>query len=58
MREKELPWWRSGGHAPNAAGPGLIPGQGTRSHMRATIRVHKPQLRSLRAATKEPASGN
>ncbi|TEA24796.1 hypothetical protein DBR06_SOUSAS11110057, partial [Sousa chinensis] len=36
---------------PNAwGGPGLIPGQGTRSHM--------PQLRSLRATTKEPACHN
>ena len=31
-------------HAPNAGGPGLIPGLGTRSHML--------QLRSLPAATK------
>ncbi|TEA31888.1 hypothetical protein DBR06_SOUSAS8310129, partial [Sousa chinensis] len=31
-------------HAPNAGGPGSIPGQGTRSHMHA--------------ATKEPACRN
>ena len=31
--------------APNAGGPGLIPGQGTRSHMHATTK-------SLHAATK------
>ncbi|TEA37298.1 hypothetical protein DBR06_SOUSAS6710032, partial [Sousa chinensis] len=30
--------------APNAGGPGLIPGQGTRSHM--------PQVKILHAATK------
>ncbi|TEA34054.1 hypothetical protein DBR06_SOUSAS2310164, partial [Sousa chinensis] len=32
--------------APNAGGPGLIPGQGTRSHML--------QLKSLHATTKIP----
>ena len=32
-------------HAPNAGGPGSIPGQGTRSHMHATTK-------SLHAATK------
>ena len=31
-------------HAPNAGGLGLIPGQGTRSHM-PQLRVHMPQLR-------------
>ena len=31
---QELPWWSSGeDSAPNAGGLGLIPGQGTRSHM-------------------------
>ena len=30
--------------APNAGGPGLIPGQGTRSHM-PQLRVHMPQLK-------------
>ena len=34
-------------HAPNAGGPGLIPGQGTRSHMHAVTK-------SLHATTKEP----
>ena len=38
-------------HAPNAGGLGLIPGQGTRSHMRATTK-------SSHAATKELASCN
>ena len=33
-------------HAPNAEGPGLIPGQGTRSHMQAATK-------SLYAATKK-----
>ena len=37
--------------APNAGGPGSIPGQGTRSHMHAATR-------SLHATTKEPASCN
>ena len=32
-------------HAPNAVGPGSIPGQGTRSHMHAATK-------SLHAATK------
>ena len=31
-------------HAPNAGGPGSIPGWGTRPHM--------PQIKSLRATTK------
>ena len=31
-------------HAPNARGPGLIPGSGIRSHM-PQLRVCKPQLR-------------
>ena len=31
-------------HAPNVRGPGLIPGQGTRSHM-LQLRVHMPQQR-------------
>ncbi|TEA42194.1 hypothetical protein DBR06_SOUSAS6810117, partial [Sousa chinensis] len=34
-------------HAPNAGGPGSIPGQGTRSYM-PQLRAHMPQL-------KEPA---
>ncbi|TEA38410.1 hypothetical protein DBR06_SOUSAS110291, partial [Sousa chinensis] len=38
-------------HAPNAGGPGSIPGQGTRFHMHATTK-------SSRATTKEPTSCN
>ena len=48
--------------APNAGGPGLIPGQGPRSHTRQ-VRVHMPQgrlsvlsatikIKSLHGATK------
>ena len=37
--------------APNAGGPGLIPGQGTRSHMHAATK-------SSHATTKEPVSRN
>ena len=32
-------------HAPNVGGPGLIPGQETRSHI-LQLRVHTPQPRS------------
>ena len=32
-----------------AGGPGLIPGQGTRSHM-SQLGVHMPQLKILRAS--------
>ena len=60
-------------HAPNAGGPGLIPGQGTRSHRHATTKSSHAttrelvsrnegarllQLRSPRAKTKEPKSHN
>ncbi|TEA34999.1 hypothetical protein DBR06_SOUSAS9710073, partial [Sousa chinensis] len=38
-------------HAPNAGGPGLIPGQGTRSRM-PQPRVHMPQLKIMHAAMK------
>ena len=38
-------------HAPNAGGLGLIPGQGTRSHM-PQLRVHMLQLKILYASTK------
>ena len=38
-------------HAPNAGGPGSIPGQVTRSHM-PQLSVHMPQLKILHAATK------
>ena len=37
--------------APNAGGPGLIPGQGARSHMHAATK-------SSHAATKEPVCHN
>ena len=37
-------------HTPNAGGPGLIPGQGTRSCM-PQLRAHMPQLKILHAAT-------
>ena len=45
----EVQWLRL--HAPNAGGLGLIPGQGTRSHMRATTK-------SWHATTKEPTCRN
>ena len=38
-------------HAPNAGGPGLIPRQGTRSHMHVATE-------SLHVTTKEPACRN
>ena len=38
-------------HGPNAGGPGSIPGQGTRSHMRAATK-------SSHATTKEPTYRN
>ena len=38
-------------HAPSTGGPGLVPGQGSRSHM-LQLRVHMPQLKVPRAATK------
>ena len=38
-------------HAPNAGGPGSIPGQGTKSHM-LQLRVRMPQLKVPRATTK------
>ena len=38
-------------HAPNAGGPGLIPGQGTRSHMHAATK-------SSHAATEDPICRN
>ena len=48
-------------HAPNAGGPGLIPGRGTRFRIRlhaatesshAATKVRTPQLKILHAATK------
>ena len=44
-------------HAPNAGGPGSIPGWGTRSRM-PQLRVHMPQLKILQATTKDPAGHN
>ncbi|TEA11625.1 hypothetical protein DBR06_SOUSAS6910083, partial [Sousa chinensis] len=38
-------------HAPNAGGPGSIPGEGTRSHMHAATK-------SLHATTMEPSCRN
>ncbi|TEA25208.1 hypothetical protein DBR06_SOUSAS1010096, partial [Sousa chinensis] len=38
-------------HAPNAGGPGSIPGQGTRSHMHAATK-------SWHVTTKEPTCCN
>ena len=43
--------WLGLNGVPNAGGPGVIPGQGIRSHM-LQIRVSLSQLKSLRAATK------
>ena len=42
---------------PNAEGPSLIPGQGTRSHV-LQLRVHKPQQKILHAAVtiKDPSA--
>ena len=53
-------------HAPNAGGPGSIPGQGTRSRMHATIkdpsccnqRSHTLQPKIPHAAAKDPAQPN
>ena len=39
--------------APNAGGPGSVPGQGARSHL-PQLRVCMPQLKILHAATKIP----
>ena len=46
MRAKasQVVWWLTL-HTPNVGGPGLIPGQGTRSHI-LQLRVHTPQPRS------------
>ena len=59
MLKQYLGWqWRDfrGGpvaklHSPNAGGLGLIPGQGTRSHM-LQLRVHMPQLKTPHATRK------
>ncbi|TEA31306.1 hypothetical protein DBR06_SOUSAS710061, partial [Sousa chinensis] len=42
-------------HAPNAGGPGSIPGQGTRCHM-PQLRSHVPQLKITHTATKIPCA--
>ena len=39
-------------HAPNAGGPGLIPGQGTRSHMHAAAKSSHAATKSSHAATR------
>ncbi|TEA35208.1 hypothetical protein DBR06_SOUSAS2810076, partial [Sousa chinensis] len=41
--------------APNAGGPGSIPGLGTRSHM-PQLRAHMPQLKILHVAAKIPCA--
>ena len=43
------PWLRL--PAPNAGAPGLIPGQGNRSHV-PQLKIHMPQLKIPHAATK------
>ena len=43
--------------APNAGGPGLIPGQGTRSRM-PQLRAHMLKLKILHATTKDPTHHN
>ncbi|TEA22658.1 hypothetical protein DBR06_SOUSAS14710058, partial [Sousa chinensis] len=45
-------------HVPNAGGQGLIPGQGTRSHMHATTKSPHATTKRLHAATKDPACCN
>ena len=55
-----------GCQAPNAGGPGSIPGQGTRSHMHATTksphaatkRSCMKQLKDLACHSEDPAHGN
>ena len=46
---RRVQWLRL--RAPNAGGPRLIPGQGTRCYT-SQLKVHKPQLKILRAETK------
>ncbi|TEA35753.1 hypothetical protein DBR06_SOUSAS1110111, partial [Sousa chinensis] len=48
-------WLRQ--HAPNAGGPGLIPGQRSRSHM-PQIRVCVPQLKDPTCFNKDPTRRN
>ncbi|TEA29128.1 hypothetical protein DBR06_SOUSAS10510099, partial [Sousa chinensis] len=49
----EVQWLRL--YAPNAGGPGSIPGQGTRSHT-LQLSVRTLQLKILRATTKTQCS--
>ena len=44
-------------HAPNAGGLGLIPSQGTRSHM-PQLRVHMPQLKDTTCPKEDQRSQN
>ena len=44
--------------APNAGGPGSIPGWGTRSHIHATTKGLHATTKGLHAITKELASCN
>ena len=44
--------------APNAGGPGSIPGQGTRSHMHAATKSSHATIKEHTAATKELTSHN
>ena len=48
-----LPWWSGDLRlwVPNAGGPGLIPGWGTRFHM-PQLRILMLQLKTLHTATK------
>ena len=41
-------------HAPNARGPGSIPGGGTRSHMHSATKSLHATTKSLHAATMSP----
>ena len=44
--------------APNAVGPGSIPGQGTRSHMHAATKSSHAATKSSHSTTKEPMCRN
>ena len=44
-------------HPPNAGDPGLLPGQGTRSHM-LHLRVYMSQLKILHSRAKDPTCWN
>ena len=45
-----VPWLRL--HAPNAGGPGSIPGQGARPHVPATNKIQHAATKDLHAASK------